>query len=265
MKYKKENKDINYVFNFILPGEEFRQVTSRMVNGVYDYYQISNFGRVYHNYMKIIMKPGISTSGYLFVIMSTNNGPKPVQLHRLVLIAFNDICDREKYQVNHINGNKQFNHLCNLEWVSRSENILHSYSTGLHSFGENSTLSKITYNTAKNICELLQENRFTNKEISEMTNSTVSIVSDIKQGKTWKNISKDYNFISRQGKLFTDEQIHNLCKYFESNEIGELTVNQHSKNALMYYNYDTSPKSIDSVRKLYSRKYYIKISKNYNF
>lgn len=265
MKYNKENKDINYVLNLALPGEIFRQVTPRMVNDVYDYYQISNFGRVYHNYLKIIMKPGISTSGYLFIIMSTSRGPKPIQLHRLVLIAFNDICNREKYQVNHINGNKQQNYLWNLEWVTRRENIIHSYTTGLHLSGENSVLSKITEETAKTICELLQYNKYTNKEIAEMTNSTVSIVSDIKKGKNWKHISKNYTFISRPGKLFTDEQIHNLCKYFQDNPIGNLTVNDHCRNALLYYRYDVSDKSVDSIRKLYTRKYYTKISKNYTF
>lgn len=265
MKYKKENKDTEYVLKLALPGEIFRQITPRMVEGVLDYYQVSNFGRVYHNYKKIIMKPGLSTSGYLFVVMSTNKGSKIVQLHRLVLIAFNDICDRDNYQVNHINGNKQCNYLWNLEWVSRSENVLHAYHTGLQAIGENNTLSKISDKTAREICELLQENKYTINEIATITNSTISIVSDIKKGKNWKHISKDYSFISRPGKLFTDDQIHNLCKYFESTKIGNLTVNEHSKNALIYYGYDSSPKSIDSIRKLYTRKYYTSISKNYKF
>lgn len=265
MKYNEKNKDINYVLNLALPGEVFKQVTSRIVKDVYDYYQISNFGRVYHNYLKIIMKPGLSTSGYLFIVMRTRKGSKIIQLHRLVLIAFNDICDREKYDVNHINGNKQQNYLYNLEWATRSDNILHAYNTGLHPLGENNTLSKITEETAKNICELLQSNKYTNKEIAEMTNSTISIVSDIKKGKNWRYVSKNYNFISRPRKLFTDIQINNLCKYFQNNNIGNLTINDHCRNALLYYNYDISDKSIDSIRKLYTRKYYTKISKNYTF
>ncbi len=153
----------------------------------------------------------------------------------------------------------------NLEWVTRSENILHSYNTGLHPVGETSTLSTITESTAKRICELLQENKYTSEEISRITNSSVSIVQSIKRREAWKNISKDYKFISRPGKLFTDDQIHNLCKYFENVNIGELTVNEHCKNALDYYGYDSSARSIDSVRKLYTHKYYTKISKTYNF
>ena len=265
MKYKKENKDSSHVLNYAYEGEIFRPVTNRMVNGVFDYYQVSNFGRLYHNYLKIIMKPALSTSGYLFVTLSTNRGSKIIQLHRLVLMAFNDICDRDKYQANHINGNKLCNYLWNLEWVTRSENIHHSYNTGLHPVEETSVLATIDNNTAKNICDLLQENRYTNKEIADLTNSTTSIVSSIKKGESWKNISKDYTFILRPGKLFTDEQINNLCKYFESNSIGNLTVKQHSKNALEYYGYNSSERSVDSIRKLYNHKYYTNISKNYNF
>lgn len=265
MKYKQENKDIYFVKNYAYPGEVFKPVTPRMVKGVYDYYQISNFGRVYHNYLKIIMKPGISTSGYLFITLSTDKGSRIVQLHRLVLIAFNDICDREKYQANHINGDKLCNYLWNLEWVTRSENIHHSYNTGLHPVEETSSLSIIDKNTAIKICELLQENKYTIKEIAELTNSTIPIVACIKKGESWKSISRNYNFISRPGKLFTDNQIHNICRYFQNNNIGNLNVNQHSKNALEFYGYDTSPKSIDSVRKIYNHKYYTNISKNYNF
>lgn len=265
MKYKKENKDMKYVLNYAYNEEIFRPITPRMVKGIYDYYQISNFGRVYHNYLKIIMKPGLETSGYLFITLSTNEGPKIVQLHRLVLMAFNDICDREKYQVNHINGNKQCNYLWNLEWVTRSENIIHSYNAGLHPIEETSSLANINNEIAKNICNLLQQNKYTNEEIAKLTGSTIGIVASIKQGKAWKNISKDYTFISRPGKLFTDDQIINLCKYFESHEKGNLTVNQYSKNALEYYGYNSSEKYIDSIRKLYSHKYYINISKNYKF
>lgn len=251
---------------YIQPGEVFVDVTTDMVPGVYDYYQVSNFGRVYHNYLQIIMKPGLGTSGYNFIVLSTENGTKIVQLHRLVMIAFHDIPDRNVYQVNHINGDKTCNYEWNLEWVTRSENVLHAYSIGLKKAGEEHPNASITEDTAIKICELLQEGTYTNIQIANMMKTTPHIVSHIKQGENWRHISSNYIFPSyRPKKLFTDEQVHNICKYFQIYYKGDLTNNQYYKNALLYYGYDTSKKYIDAVREIYVGRQYTNISKNYNF
>ena len=56
-------------------------------------------------------------------------------IHRLLAGTFHPIPDRlggvKKLDVNHIDGNKHNNALDNLEWVTRSENCLHAYATGL--------------------------------------------------------------------------------------------------------------------------------------
>lgn len=69
-----------------------------------------------------IITPGLDTKGYLQV---PYNG-KTVKLHKLLAIAFISNLDN-KPQVNHKDGNKQNNSLDNLEWVTASENVLHSY------------------------------------------------------------------------------------------------------------------------------------------
>lgn len=246
-------------------GEIFKRIDSFMVNGVFDYYLISNYGRIYNSYLNIFLKPGISGSGYYFVYLSTIYGQKIMQLHRLVMIAFNPVNNYEMLQVNHIDGNKLNDNINNLEWVTRSENVKHAYETGLNHIGEDNVNSKITEETALKICELLSSDKYTIKQIADICNTTISIVSEIKKHNTWTHISKDYTFNQRVGKLFSDDMIINICIYFENNNIGNLCVNDHCRNALKYYNYDTSDNMVDSARKIYTRKYYTHISKNYNF
>lgn len=56
-----------------------------------------------------------------------------VPIHRLVATTFIPNTDSKKIFVNHIDGNKQNNHVSNLEWVTPSENCTHAYQTGLRS------------------------------------------------------------------------------------------------------------------------------------
>lgn len=111
------------------------------VNG-FDYYEISNFGKVrsvdrisvYKNGTKRLYKgkclsPGHMTSGYLFVCLYNSDGKRiNLSLHRLVAQHF--IANPEnKPQVNHIDGNKENNFFDNLEWNTNKENIQHSYKS----------------------------------------------------------------------------------------------------------------------------------------
>lgn len=57
------------------------------------------------------------------------------RVHRIVAETY--IPNPEnKLEVNHMDGNKQNNMLCNLEWMTRSENIQHSYDNGLRPISE---------------------------------------------------------------------------------------------------------------------------------
>lgn len=64
--------------------------------------------------------------GYERVCLSSNGTAKHYQVHRLVGIAFikNPDC---KPQINHKNGIRNDNRVENLEWVTPSENVIHSY------------------------------------------------------------------------------------------------------------------------------------------
>ena len=259
MKYK--NSKINPLIKVINDDEEFIDIDDRILPGVYPYYLVSNYGRVYHKFTHSFLKPGWCTSGYLFVYLSTSNGPKNFLLHRLVMIAFKPVIGYENLQVNHINGDKHCNYIWNLEWCTRKENILHAINTGLVK-----RKRSVSEDDVVNICKLLSSNLYTIDEISNITNISSCIISSIKKRKSYTDISKDYSFESRKGKLFSEYDIKLLCSTFqEIPRLDDECVNEYCKRILILLQMDYSDNMIDSVRKIYNRKYYTKISKEYNY
>lgn len=93
-----------------------------------DYY-VSDEGNIYscfNNKMRLL-KPKITKIGYLQVCLYNQmKKRKYVSVHRLVAKAFIPNPENNP-QVNHRDGNKQNNAIANLEWVTSSENIVHSY------------------------------------------------------------------------------------------------------------------------------------------
>lgn len=241
--------------------EKYDYITEDIVPGVYPYYMISTFGNVYHRYREIIMKPSPETSGYLMISLSTKFGPKYFQIHRLVLMRFKPIQDCESLQVNHIDGNKKNNHLCNLEWVTRSENILHAYNNGLHSYG-----GTISEELATAIINLLKENKYQAKEIADMLGVSYSIVCDIKGKNSWNRLTKDIEFHHRKGRLYSEDDVKILCEFFQSNpKPNSYSIADYVYLALVECGFDNPEYMVDTARKIYGRKYYTNISKNYNF
>lgn len=85
-------------------------------------YQVSNLGNVKGVRGKIL-KPFFGGK-YLYVSLGRK---KKYLVHRLVLQTFNPVENMDKLQVNHKDGDTTNNKLSNLEWVTPSENIKHSY------------------------------------------------------------------------------------------------------------------------------------------
>lgn len=67
---------------------------------------------------------------YIRVPLSSKNIPKHFSVHRLVAQCFIPNPENKPF-INHIDGNPQNNHVSNLEWCTRSENIRHAFKLGL--------------------------------------------------------------------------------------------------------------------------------------
>ena len=88
---------------------------------------------------------------YWRVGVQINNKQKHLAVHRLVAKAF--ISNPYNFpQVNHIDGNKNNNHVSNLEWCDNSYNQLHALKNGLKDvtkMSEHSSFRKLTVEQVK--------------------------------------------------------------------------------------------------------------------
>lgn len=87
--------------------------------------QVSSLGRIRNSYGRV-HTPTPASTGYCIV----NFSGKSWLMHRLIAEAFElPRASEAQIEVNHINGNRSDNRLCNLEWCTKSANIQHSHDT----------------------------------------------------------------------------------------------------------------------------------------
>lgn len=248
-----------------MPGEYFVDITPDIIPGVYPYYMISNYGRLFNKYTSCFIGNNSNPNHYTHCILSGEPNTQ-IDLHRLVMMVFHPRPDFANMYINHKDGNKTNNRIDNLEWCTASENTIHGYNTGLIPRGEYSACAKLTEAQVRYICELLATNQYSQKEIADMAGCNICNVNDIKQGK-WNHIANDYNFTYRNYRLFSEDDVENICLYFQNNpKPDDMTKAEHCRNAMSYIGVDLTSRTVfDSVRKIYDHKQYKSISNKYVF
>lgn len=164
-------------------------------------YEISTTGKVRRKEDKRPIAISYSEKGYAMVSLASTGKRRQItkKLHRLVAYSF---LSKEKFDymtVNHINGDKTDNSILNLEYVSFDYNIRHSYNTGLNTprKGSLNGMNKFTEQDIERTCELLTTTNLSAPKIlkqmeSEGRDISIHIIHDLKRGKVWKHISKEY-------------------------------------------------------------------------
>lgn len=161
-------------------------------------YQASTFGNIRsvdryqktkrgcRHYKGHILKPGrFCKTGHVSVVLGHGTPGRPV--HELVCLTF--IGPRpDNMDICHKDGNPVNNHLNNLRYDTRSNNILDVYRQG-------SVWRKLSTNEVVAIKKLLLNSSLTELEISKRFGVSMSMISKIKVGSSywWLNENGDIN------------------------------------------------------------------------
>lgn len=93
----------------------------------YPSHQVSTYGRVRNKKNGHVLKPSVDRYGYEKISIGNHDN---IPVHRLVCETFYNLPRGENNQVNHIDCDRRNNHILNLEWCTRSDNIKWGISHG---------------------------------------------------------------------------------------------------------------------------------------
>lgn len=116
----KRGKQLKYKEN--LPNEQW-------INYLNTNYSVSNLGRVRNDQNNNLLTGYQTEQGYIRLSLRINNKTVPIFLHRMIYFGFHPEEDQNRinYVVNHKDGNKTNNILDNLEYISQTDNMIHSH------------------------------------------------------------------------------------------------------------------------------------------
>lgn len=152
-------------------------------------YIVSTYGRVFSIFSHRQLKGTYGNDGYTNIMIYNPifDNAKRIRIHRLVMMTFKPIINPEKFQVNHINGIKDDNRLCNLEWCTALENVHHAWITGLTNLkGDNHPLSVFSENIIHDFCKRLE------------------------RGETYQSICDHYGILDAKERIRTRDIIYKI-------------------------------------------------------
>lgn len=127
--------------------------------------------------------------GYLTVDLSIGRKAYQKFVHRLVAEAFIPNPNNKK-QVNHIDGDKRNNHVSNLEWSTRSENMRHAVRIGLKKplKGSKNPAAKLSESDVLKIRKEYSLGGIGQIALGVKYGVSQAVISDVLLRKRWKHI-----------------------------------------------------------------------------
>lgn len=206
-----------------------RVLTREMFENTFEISDNSKYGLVWKRERKSHKNRGIDAGGlnkakgYVDIVL---NG-KIYPAHRVVMALHLGECPSDLV-VNHKNGVKTDNRLCNLELVTQQENVKHSYSAGLSKglVGDKNHMAILSENDILKIYNLIDEG-LSNVEIADIFKVGHNQISNIRRGNQWIHLfnrlgrTRDDYFNSKE-KVKQAWLLVKECK-LTNKEISEIT------------------------------------------
>lgn len=179
---------------------EVHQEVWKPAVGFESFYEVSNLGglKSLKGGRESVLTPFVNSMGYVQCVL-TGQKKKTVRLHRVIAQTF--IPNPEnKPEVNHINGVKDDNRIINLEWCTSKENSRHLFDVLKR------TNPKGVLHPGAKIDDFMAIVIYTEsgsiKEIAKKYSVSSLIVRDIRNGITWKHITKNLPCPAKRAKNY---------------------------------------------------------------
>jgi hypothetical protein len=130
---------------------------------------VTEEGVVFYKETGIVLNPHLTSLGYHRIYVSLDGQAYRLSLHRLVLIKFLGV---QPLECDHINNIKTDNRLCNLRYVTRSENMKKTNRTNNFEFVE----AKYTNEDLVKLRELYINTNLSKNKLSKMYDASHSWV-----------------------------------------------------------------------------------------
>lgn len=162
-------------------------------------YEVSRDGRVRRRAAGRGARPGHvlslqeHKSGYLYAHLWGQSKRAACRVHRLVAEAWIGPIP-EGHEINHLDGDRANNHADNLEIVTTSENVRHSYAVLGRDpavYGERHPNAKLTARDVRRMRRMWPDWRrqgLTQAELGEVFGVSDSVVSRIVNGAAWRHV-----------------------------------------------------------------------------
>lgn len=154
----------------------------------YEGYSACTDGRVRNDKTGRVLKPSKNKVGYATSKLTLHGEAKTINMHRVVANAFWGDAP-EGMIINHQDGNRMNNALSNLEYVTRSANVLHGRRKAMRSAQNPEDLALISREQWAEVVRLLNEGETRQTIARRLGVSTVHL---------WKHFHKHVRYVLAQ-------------------------------------------------------------------